>query len=60
MCNLSIMYCDVKSSNILFMGFDYLEVVMVVDFGFLRRGFFQNVMYVFIFVKGIVGYFDFQ
>lgn len=58
-CSFIIIYCDIKSSNILFID---KYVVKVVDFGFLRLGLEElfGVIYVLIVVKGIVGYLDLE
>lgn len=57
-CSLVIFYCDVKSNNILL---GYKMVVKVVDFGFFKlMNLNEVVFYVFIMVKGIMGYLDFE
>lgn len=55
--DLKIIYRNVKSLNIL-LGFNY--VLKVFDFGFLKLVVYVEKMDILIFVRGIVGYFDFE
>lgn len=57
-CILGIIYCDVKIGNILLIG--KVDVVKIVDFGFLKLIGDDGVIYVLMMVKGIVGYFDLE
>lgn len=56
-CSLSLIYCDVKSSNI-FIIIKYEG--RLIDFGLLRFVGDEDIIKVVMFVKGIVGYLDLE